>query len=122
MSIEYNPQNIILAKNLRKYATPQEKHLWYDFLSKYEIKFQRQKAIGEYIVDFYCHQAMLVIEIDGSQHYTEEGKIKDEFRTGKLEEHNLTVIRFTNYQVDNKFRAVCNYIDSVVKESIKVKN
>ena len=122
MSIEYNPKNIILAKNLRKYATPQEKHLWYDFLSKYEIRFQRQKAIGEYIVDFYCHQAMLVIEIDGSQHYTEEGKIKDEFRTEKLEEHNLTVIRFTNYQIDNNFRAVCNYIDTVVKESIQVKN
>lgn len=122
MSIEYNPKNIILAKNLRKNATPQEKHLWYDFLSKYEIKFQRQKAIGEYIVDFYCHQAMLVIEIDGSQHNTDEGKRKDEFRTEKLEEYNLTVIRFTNHQIDTKFRAVCNYIDSVVKESIQVKN
>ena len=122
MSIEYNPKNIILAKNLRKNATPQEKHLWYDFLSKYEIKFQRQKAIGEYIVDFYCHQAMLVIEIDGSQHNTDEGKRKDEFRTEKLEEYNLTVIRFTNHQIDTKFRTVCNYIDSVVKESIQVKN
>ena len=79
MSLDYNKKNIILAKNLRKNATPQENHLWYDFLSKYEIRFQRQKAIDNFIADFYCHKAKLVIEIDGSQHRTEKGKEKTNF-------------------------------------------
>ena len=65
MSLDYNEKNITLAKNLRKNATPQEKHLWYDFLSKYEIRFQRQKAIDNFIADFYCHKAKLIIELMG---------------------------------------------------------
>ena len=99
MSLNYNEKNIILAKNLRKNATPQENHLWYDFLAKYELRFQRQKAIDNFIADFYCHKAKLVIEIDGSQHYTEEGREKDEFRTEILEGSTLKVIRFTNHQI-----------------------
>ena len=70
MSLSYKCDNIPLAKTLRKNATPQEKHLWYDFLSTYPVRFQRQKAIDNFIADFYCHEAKLVIEIDGSQHYT----------------------------------------------------
>ena len=115
MSLDYNKNNITLAKNLRKNATPQENRLWYDFLSKYEIRFQRQKAIDNFIADFYCHQAKLVIEIDGSQHFTEEGKEKDEFRTEILEGYDLQVIRFTNNQINSNFRGVCEYIDIVVK-------
>lgn len=118
MSLKYNNKNIILAKNLRKNATPQEKHLWYDFLSKYEIRFQRQKAINDFIVDFYCHKAKLVIEIDGSEHYTEKGVRKDEFRTEVLEGYDLRVIRFTNRQINMNFQGVCEYIDMVVKESL----
>ncbi len=118
MSLEYNEKNISFAKNLRTNATPQEKHLWYDFLSNYEIRFQRQKAIDNFIADFYCHKAKLVIEIDGSQHGTEEGAKKDEFRTEILEGYDLKVIRFTNRQINTKFKAVCEYIDSVVKDSI----
>ena len=118
MSLEYNKENIENAKNLRKNATPEENHLWYDFLSKYEIRFQRQKAIDNFIADFYCHAARLVIEIDGSQHYTEEGKKKDEFRTEILEGYDLKVIRFTNYQVKENFHGVCRYIDLAVKELI----
>ena len=114
MSLEYKKSNIVLAKNLRRSATPQEKHLWYDFLSTYEIRFQRQKAIDNFIADFYCHSAKLVIEIDGSQHFTEEGSQKDEFRTEILEGYNLRVIRFTNNQIDTKFVDVCKYIDAVV--------
>ncbi len=74
MSLDYNEKNITLAKNLRKNATKQERHLWYDFLSSYPIRFQRQKAIDQFIADFYCHKAKLVIEIDGSQHGSEEGR------------------------------------------------
>ena len=115
MSLEYNEENIVFAKSLRKNATPQEKHLWYDFLSRYKIRFQRQKAIDNFIADFYCHAAQLIIEIDGSQHYTKEGKQKDEFRTEILEGHNLKVIRFTNIQIEKNFQGVCRYIDEVVK-------
>ena len=118
MSLTYNKNNITFAKNLQKLATPQEKHLWYDFLSKYDIRFQRQKAIDNFIADFYCHKAKLVIEIDGSQHYTEKGKIQDSFRTEILEEYNLQVIRFTNFDIDSNFQGVCEYIDKVVKQNI----
>ena len=79
MSLYYNSKNIVLAKALRKNATPQETKLWYEFLSKYNVRFQRQKAIDNFIADFYCHKAKLVIEIDGSQHYTEEGRKKMSF-------------------------------------------
>ena len=115
MSLDYNKKNITLAKNLRKSATPQENHLWYDFLSKYEVRFQRQKAIDHFIADFYCHKAKLVIEIDGSQHDTEKGMQTDAFRTEILEGYDLKVIRFTNQQIDKNFRGVCEYIDTTVK-------
>ena len=118
MSINYNKRNLALAKGLRKNATPQENHLWYDFLSKYEIRFQRQKAIDDFIADFYCHKAKLIIEIDGLQHYTEKGKEKDDFRTEVLETYNLKVIRFTNEQIDKNFSDVCEYIDRIVKASL----
>ena len=115
MSLDYNKKNIVLAKNLRSNATSQENHLWYDFLSKYEIRFQRQKAIDNFIADFYCHQAKLIIEIDGSQHHTEENVKKDEFRTEILEGYDLKIIRFTNRQIGTNFHGVCKYIDDVVK-------
>ena len=118
MPLKYNHGNIVLAKNLRARATKQENHLWYDFLSKYEIRFQRQKAIDNFIADFYCYKAKLIIEIDGTQHYTYEGQLKDEFRTEVLEGYDLKVIRFTNHQIDNNFRGVCEYIDMVVKGSV----
>ena len=118
MSLDYNKNNIVLAKNLRKNATKQENHLWYDFLSKYEIRFQRQKAIDNFIADFYCHEAKLIIEIDGSQHYTEDGRQKDEFRTEVLETYCLKVIRFTNHQINTNFRGVCDYIDYIVRTTL----
>ena len=119
MSLDYNKKNIILAKNLRRNATSQENHLWYDFLSKYRIRFQRQKVIGDFIADFYCHQAKLVIEIDGAQHSTLQGKEKDEVRTEVLNEYGLQVIRFTNLQIDTNFNGVCDYIDVVVRASLR---
>ena len=118
MSLDYNEKNITLAKNLRKNATPQENHLWYDFLAKYEVRFQRQKAIDNFIADFYCHKAKLIIEIDGKHHYTADGLQKDEFRTEILEGYDLKIIRFTNNQIDTKFREVCLYIDAAVKASL----
>ena len=69
---DYNKDNIPLARVLRKNMTPWERRLWYDFLRNYPVRFQRQKAIGNYIADFYCAKARLVIELDGGGHYTAE--------------------------------------------------
>ena len=119
MSLHYEKKNIPLAKAMRKTATKEENHLWYDFLSKYPVRFQRQKAIDHFIADFYCHKANLVIEIDGSQHFSEEGAEKDSFRTEILEGYQLKVIRFTNKQINTKFDDVCRYIDLVVEASLR---
>ena len=121
MSLDYNKNNIPLAKDLRKSATEQENKLWYRFLSKQAVRFQRQKSIDNYIADFYCHKAKLIIEIDGSQHYSEDGRRSDDFRTEKLEGYDLRVIRFTNYQVDSNFDGVCLYILKIMKEQLAEK-
>ena len=121
MSLHYNGNNVLLAKNLRKAATPQEKRLWYDFLSSYSVRFQRQKPIDNFIADFYCYRAKPIIEIDGSQHYTEEGKGRDAFRTEKLEKRGLKIIRFSNYQIDTNFRGVCHFIDQIVRAHFQQK-
>ena len=111
----YNKENIPLAKMLRKNMTPWERKLWYDFLRKYPVRFQRQKAIGNYIADFYCAKARLIIELDGGNHYTPEQTTKDEQRTHELNAMNLTVVRICNLDIDRNFCAVCEYIDQLVK-------
>ena len=112
---DYNKENIPLAKALRKNMTPWERKLWYDFLRTYPVRFQRQKAIGNYIADFYCARARLVIELDGGGHYTAEQAEKDALRTKDLESMNLTVVRICNLDIDRIFRGVCEYIDLTVK-------
>ena len=69
-----------IAQRLRKNMTKEERHLWYDFLKKLSVTIHRQKVIGQYIVDFYCASAKLVIEIDGSQHYRQENMEADVIR------------------------------------------
>ena len=113
---EYNRANIPLAKILRKNMTQWERKLWYDFLREYPVRFQRQKAIGNYIVDFYCAKVGLVIELDGSGHYSDAQIEKDNFRTKELEKMNLKVLRICNLDIDRNFNAVCEYIDSYVKD------
>ena len=100
---------------LRKNMTKEEKHLWYDFLRTYPVRFSRQKVLGKYIADFYCATARLVVELDGSGHYTEQGKLYDEERTAFLKMYGITVIRISNYKIHNDFKGACNYIDSEVK-------
>ena len=119
MSLDYNKKNIALSKNLRKNATPQENHLWYDFLSKYEVRFQRQKAIDSFIADFYCHKARLVIEIDGFQHYTNEGKLHDAARTQILEQYGISVLRFADSDIEQRFEGVCHLISKTIQERIE---
>ena len=118
MSLPHNNKNKPLAQHMRKHATKQENHLWYDFLSKHPIKFRRQVMIDNFIADFYSYKAKLVIEIDGSQHETDEGMQKDQIRTEKLEEYGLQVIRIPNRCIDKEFYRVCDYIDQVVKNNI----
>ena len=98
--------------------TKEEKHLWYDFLRTYPIRFLRQKIIGNYIVDFYSAEAKLVVELDGSGHYTEEGKQYDEERTAFLEEYGLKIVRIPNTEIQKNFRGVCEHIDLLVEQSL----
>ena len=98
--------------------TKEERHLWYDYLRQYPIRFSRQKVLGRYIADFYCPQAKLVIELDGSQHYEEEGQRKDAARTAFLQGYDITILRIPNNEVMQNFPGVCEYIDFAVKQSL----
>ena len=79
------------------------------------MRFQRQKAIGNYIADFYCAKAKLVIELDGGGHYTTEQTERDMIRTKELEAMDLTVLRICNLDIDRNFSGVCEYVDLTVK-------
>ncbi len=118
MQSKHNKQLVPLAKQLRKEMTKEERHLWYDFLRSYPVRFSRQKVLGKYIADFYCAEARLVIELDGSQHYETGNAQKDNERTAFLKEYGLTVIRIPNNEVIHNFRGVCEYVDVVVKQSL----
>jgi len=115
---DYDRSNIPLARELRKNMTPWERKLWYDFLRSYPIRFQRQKAIGHYIADFYCAKARLILELDGSGHYAEESLQKDAARTANLEAMGLTVLRLSNPDIDRQFAAVCSLIDETVHQRL----
>ena len=119
MERKHNTELTNNARALRKNMTKEEQHLWYDFLKNYSVRFLRQKVIDNYIVDFYCHSARLIIELDGSQHYEEKDLLKDKIRTEKIEQRNLTVIRIPNNEVNRNFEGVCQYIDIAVKESLR---
>ncbi len=98
------------SQNLRKNMTKEERHLWYDFLKQLPQTFHRQKVIDKYIVDFYCASKKLVIELDGSQHYKVHGKESDEKRDSDLNAFGIKVLRFSNYDINNHFNAVCEEI------------
>ena len=119
MNRKHNIELTANARTLRKNLTKEERHLWYDFLKSYPVRFLRQKVIDNYIVDFYCHSARLIIELDGSQHYEENGLLKDKIRTERIKQRNLTVIRIPNNEVNKSFEGVCQYIDIAVKESLR---
>lgn len=116
--MEYKKDNKPFAKELRKNMTPWERKLWYCFLKAYPVRFQRQKCIDNYIVDFYCFKAKLIVELDGGGHYNPISEKKDDDRTKKLEQYGLKVIRFCNLDIDNNFYGVCTVIDEEVKKRI----
>jgi len=116
MNIIKNNDLLHTARKLRREMTPQELRLWYRFLRRYPVKIYKQRIIGNYIVDFYCASASLVIEVDGSQHYEETGIEQDAERTAYLNALGLEVIRFSNRDINCEFSAVCEYIDRVIQE------
>ncbi len=118
MDRKHNKNLVPFAKELRKNMTKEERHLWYDFLREYPIRFTRQKVLGKYIADFYCAKANLVIELDGSQHYEDIGIVSDEKRTAYLQGYGIKVIRISNLDVLKNFEGVCVFIDNEVKQSL----
>ncbi len=115
MPVKKNNKLLPTAKALRHNMTPQERKLWYMFLREYPVKIYKQRIIDSFIVDFYCASAKLVIEIDGSQHYSEQGLKYDEERSKVIEGYGLKVIRFTNREVDTEFKNVCETIHNEIQ-------
>ena len=99
-----------VSQSLRKNMTKEEKKLWYDFLKALPQNFYRQKVIGNYIVDFYCPVAHLIIELDGSQHYEDGGIKADVVRDDYFYHLGIKVLRFTNLQINTQFKNVCEEI------------
>ena len=113
MSIAHNKKLVKNAQTLRKNMTDEEKHLWYDFLKKLPFTVNRQKNIGNYIVDFYIHSKNVVIELDGSQHFEEEHEKTDKKRDAELNKLGLRVIRYTNDDIKKHFYDVCTELAEV---------
>ena len=117
-----NPRNKSFtdyAKELRKNMTKEERHLWYDFLRYCTPRFRRQEIIGSYIADFYCHQAKLVIELDGSQHMNPDDMVYDSRRTAYFQSLGITVIRYYNTNVHDYFHGVCeNILDILTRRGV----
>ena len=118
MGRKHNSDLTANARTLRKNMTKEERHLWYDFLKSYSVRFLRQKVIDNYVVDFYCHSARLIIELDGSQHYEGKALLKDKIRTEIIKKRNLTVVRIPNNEINKNFDGVYQYIDAFVKQSL----
>ena len=108
--IPYNKTLTENAKALRKNMTPEEKHLWYDFLKSLPLTVRRQHNIENYIVDFYIAEKKIVIEVDGAQHLIEENKKADEKRDADLALWGIRVLRYSNESIRKSFTAVASDI------------
>ncbi len=107
------------AQNLRRNMTKEERHLWYDFLKELDVGFKRQKVVGNYILDFYCPSIRLAIELDGSQHYETEAMTYDRKREERLKQEGITILRYTNLDIQRNFSVVCKDIWNKIKEYSK---
>lgn len=110
------PKLTALARGMRKNPTREERRLWYDCLKKLPYRVNRQHCFGSYIADFYVPEAGLIIEVDGSQHYSERGRRRDMERERALNALGLAVIRYTNYDVKTNFEGVCINIKNRIEE------
>lgn len=106
-----NPVLKPYSQKLRKEMTKEERHLWYDFLKSLPVTINRQKVMGNYILDFYCAKAKTAIELDGSQHFEKDGLERDVERDAYLKEQGIKVLRYSNYDVKRNFEAVCKDIE-----------
>ena len=104
--VHYQHRLVGHARELRKRQTKEERKLWYTFLNSLPVKFVRQKPIGQYIVDFYCAEAKLAIELDGSQHYAAADEGYDSQRNLFLNEQGITVVRYSNLQIARQYSSV----------------
>ena len=119
MDLERKQNTKIFAQELRKNATKEENHLWYDFLKTHPLQFRRQKPFGQYIVDFYCDKAKLAIELDGSQHYEEVGLEYDKKRAEYLSEvEKIQILRFSNLEIQTNFEGVCAAVDAELEKRL----
>ena len=118
-SAGYNPDLLPRARELRRNMTDEERHLWYDFLRTYPVKFYRQRPIEHYIVDFCSLKVRLIVEVDGSQHYEPEGREYDDTRALVLQRHRFHTLRFSNRDINRNFRGVCEAIDETVKALLR---
>ena len=103
------------AQKLRKTMTPEEMHLWLDFLKNLPVTVKRQACIENYIVDFYIAKEKIVIELDGRQHTLPEQKEADRKRDETLKALGITVLRYRNEDVNRHFWAVCEDILKALK-------
>ena len=110
MGFRYNKNLVHNAQVLRKNMTPEEKHLWYDFLKKLPMTVNRQKNIGDYIVDFFISSRRIAIEIDGIQHESLELLEKDNVRDSELNKLGIKVLRYKNTDINKNFVSVCEDI------------
>ena len=110
MIYRYNSKLVANAKALRKDMTNEEKQLWYDFLKKLPMTVNRQKNIGNYIVDFFIASHRIVIEVDGIQHKLQDHLDADQRRDENLRHLGITVLRYTNLQIHQNFQGVCRDI------------
>lgn len=114
--MEHNYKLTSRAQTLRKNMTKEERKLWYEYLHSYPLRFRRQVAFGNYILDFYCAAAKLAVELDGSQHYEPDEQRYDENRTACLNSIGISVLRFSNLEVLQNLSGVCQAIDLAVAE------
>ena len=104
------------AQRLRREMTKEERHLWYDFLAKLPVRFRRQKIVGRYIADFYCAKAKIVVELDGGQHYEAAASRCDAIRDAWMAQQGITVLRYSNAEIQQNFQGVCSDILLHLKE------
>ncbi len=106
----HNKQLKPFSQKMRREMTKEERHLWYDFLKALPVTVHRQKVLGNYIADFYIASQKIVIELDGSQHYMGNGIRSDRDRDAWMKQNGITVLRYSNLQIQREFKAVCSDI------------
>ena len=118
MTDEWHDPLLSRARELRRSMTPQERKLWYCFLKEYPVKIYKQKIIGPFIVEFYCHAAQLVIELDGPVHHNGAASARDDERTALLMSRGLKILHIENEEIDFRFQTACQLIHEEIQKRL----